>query len=171
MSDSPKPPSSLTVAEDWDVSGALKGYGIPLGALAICGLGALYLGKRMNDLETHVGALKRNEVRHLSETDVRLIVQTMAKDGHINVTGFNDSTMQAHAQQQQVLLQQQHHLQQQLEQLKQSGYIHQQQQAPTPSEIPRNPYTFEASTEEESLAAQEQATGWVPKSKRENKEV
>ncbi len=166
MSQSPKPPTtgSIVASDDWDISGALKGYGIPLGALAICGLGALYLGKRMSDLETHVGALKRSEVRHLSETDVRLIVQTMAKDGHINVSGFSDSTIQAHLQQQHALLQQQHHLQQQLEQLKRTGYSS-QEHCPPP-DIPCNPYSFEASTEEESLAAQEQASGWKPKSRK-----
>lgn len=101
-------------ADDWDLSGALKTFGIPLGALAVCGLGAMYLTKRMTDLETHVSAIQRNEVRHLTETDVRMIVQQMSKDG---LMGPNASTLQAHAQQQQRLLEQQQRLQQQVDQL------------------------------------------------------
>lgn len=91
---SPKPPLSAisssaaaaaTGVEDWDTMSLLKTYGIPLGAVALCGAGAVYLAKRMNDLETRVSAMKRDNVRHLSETDVRLIVQQMQRDGLIQV--------------------------------------------------------------------------------------
>lgn len=58
----------------------LKQYGIPLGAVALCGAGAFYLAKRMNDLESRVSAMKRSEVRHLSETDVRMIVAQMQRE-------------------------------------------------------------------------------------------
>lgn len=68
-----------------DMSSLLSTYAFPLGALALCGAGALYLTKRMGDLENSVGAIKRDAVRNLSEHDVRMIVQQMQKDGLIRV--------------------------------------------------------------------------------------
>ena len=65
-----------------------------------------YMAKRMGDLEQTVGAIKRNEVRHLTETDVRLIVQQMNRDGLINIQQWDGAQQQQQLQQQQALLQQ-----------------------------------------------------------------
>jgi len=73
-------------AGEWDGAlNALKSYGAPLATLALCGVGAVYFAKRMTDLETKVDVGRRKEVRTLNETDVRMIVQQMAKDGLINI--------------------------------------------------------------------------------------
>jgi hypothetical protein len=79
--------------ESWDVSltDGLKSYGAPLVTAALCGVGAIYFAKRMSDLETKVDAGRRKDVRNLNETDVRLIVQQMAKDGLINVPQWENS--------------------------------------------------------------------------------
>lgn len=74
----------------WDISEGLKSYGVPLATAALCGVGAIYFAKRMSDLETKVDAGRRNNVRHLNETDVRLIVQQMAKDGLVNIPQWNE---------------------------------------------------------------------------------
>ncbi len=69
--------------DDWATT--LTKYGLPFATVAIVAAGSVYFSKRMSDLEQNVGAMRRNEVRHLSETDVRMIVQQMAKDGLIHV--------------------------------------------------------------------------------------
>lgn len=81
-------PGAVVPSSDNSWDGAvdmLKSFGVPLASLALCGIGAVYLTKRMSDLETKVDVERRKDVRRLSETDVRLIVQQMAKDGLINV--------------------------------------------------------------------------------------
>lgn len=70
---------------DWDVGSALKTYGLPLGTLALVGMGAVYFSKRLGDIENSVSVVRREQVRHLSETDVRMIVQQMARDGLIQL--------------------------------------------------------------------------------------
>lgn len=80
-------PAATPLAEggDWDAATLLRNYAVPLGAVAMVGAGAMYFAKRMNDLESRVGEMRRNEVRHLSETDVRMIVQQMSRDGLIQL--------------------------------------------------------------------------------------
>lgn len=76
----------MTPLPDTDsVSSMLSSYMLPLGGLALMGAGALYLVKRIGDVENTVGAMKRETVRNLTETDVRLIVQQMHRDGLIRV--------------------------------------------------------------------------------------
>ena len=62
---------------DWDGAlGMLKAYGVPLATVALCGAGAFYFSKRLADVENKVTASRRNDVRHLSETDVRMIAHS-----------------------------------------------------------------------------------------------
>jgi hypothetical protein len=70
---------------DWDGTlSVLKNYGVPLATLALCGVGAVYLAKRMSDLESKVDAGHRRELRHLNDVDVRMIVQQMMREGHLS---------------------------------------------------------------------------------------
>lgn len=127
------------------ITDALKSYGVPLATVALCGVGAVYFAKRMSDLETKVDAGRRNDVRHLNETDVRLIVQQMAKDGLINVPQWSPQNQAgivsqkyqdnvANQSQQQQLAQQQYLIEQRAAQAKaqqaqQQIFLQQQQHA------------------------------------------
>jgi hypothetical protein len=116
--------------EDWSTT--LTKYGLPFATLAICAAGSVYFSKRMSDLEQNVGAIRRNEVRHLSETDVRLIVQQMAKDGLIHVPQWSRDSPATTTTTTTAALANQHQQQQQ-QQPKQfySATVHQQQQQHT----------------------------------------
>lgn len=108
-------------SQDWDMNSMLK-YGIPLGAVGIVAAGAFYFSKKMGDLETQVQAIKRNEVRHLSETDVRMIVQQMSNDGQIQVGGAGGMS----EKQQQLIRQVQEHQRIIVEQQKAHALLQQQ---------------------------------------------
>lgn len=94
----PTPSSAGTIVPESSGEGVgsfvnvLKSYGPALLTAVACGAGLVYMAKRMSDLEQKVGSQRRNQVRYLSETDVRLIVQQMAKDGFININPVNSST-------------------------------------------------------------------------------
>jgi len=114
-------PSSAGSSGGMDATlSALKSYGLPVATLALCGVGGFYLAKRMNDLESKVGASRRNDVRHLSETDVQLIVKQMHNDGSISIPQWNEEAELQKQQFQQALLENQRQQQQQLLQLQQA---------------------------------------------------
>lgn len=83
---SPKPsaspvriPSPLKSAVDQGVTlddpvQTLKQYIGPIAVLGLCGAGAVYFAKRIGDLEHKVHAERRLDVRHLTDSDVQLIV-------------------------------------------------------------------------------------------------
>lgn len=85
----------------------VKTYALPIAVIGLCGAGAVYFAKRMNDLENKVHAEKRADVRYLTDNDVQLIVQQMAKNGQIESPQNQVFQQQAVAFQQQLLQMQQ----------------------------------------------------------------
>lgn len=157
LSVSPKLPVTVTPAAVPDVvdSSALSAYAFPLGALALCGAGALYLVKRIGDLESSVGAMKRETVRNLSETDVRMIVQQMQKDGLIRVQQWEappPSPPQLPPAQQPRAHDDRQAEAQRFEQAKRDEYARHLQQQQQQQDAP---------------AQESNATPWVPRSKRQ----
>ena len=143
---------------DYDYSSIAVTYGVPVGLLTIFGLGAVYLSKRLGDLETNVDAMKRNQVRHLTENDTRLIVLQMAKDGLIHLSSPHEQQLQ---QQQQILIQRQQELEALLSQ-KQAEYqaYTQHVQSELTSTTTPTSTSEESGNESEEVVA---ATDWVPK--------
>jgi hypothetical protein len=89
--------AAADVGGDWDGTlSVLKNYGVPLATLALCGVGAVYLAKRMSDLESKVDAGHRRELRHLNDVDVRMIVQQMIREGHLSGPSGLSNAQAAH---------------------------------------------------------------------------
>lgn len=160
--------ASGAAQSDWDVAlGYLKSYGVPLAAVALCGAGAVYLSKRMSDLETKVAAGRRNDVRHLSENDVRLIIQQMAKDGLINIPQTQSVEAQQlqekvallEAQKQELLLQQQQYQQYYQQQV----YIQRQQQEAAQQQQQQSQQQEATPVADQRPAEEVASTPWTPK--------
>lgn len=117
-------------------------------------------------METRVNAGRRNDVRHLSETDVRLIVQQMAKDGLINIPQWNQEQLQAQEQQTAALQQQMAQLEAQKQQMTQYLQLVQQQQLQQQNYVK---YQQDAQVQQQPQQAPVfvEATPWRPKSQQQ----